>query len=113
MKATIYHNPSCSKSCHALDRLTEAGAELTVIEYLNETPTREELREVISAAGLSVREAVRTTEPQYRELGLAEADDEALLDALVAHPGLIQRPLVVTDRGTGMARTDEALERLL
>ncbi len=113
MKATIYHNPRCSKSRHALQRLQEADADITVVEYLRETPTRDELRSVIEAAGLTVADAVRTGEPEYRELGLAQADDEALLDALVAHPRLLQRPLVVTDKGAAMGRSDEALDPIL
>lgn len=113
MKATIYHNPSCSKSRHALDRLEQSGADITVVEYLTETPSRAELAAVIAAAGLAVRDAVRVNEPEHRDLGLTGADDDALLDALVAHPRLIQRPLVVTDRGSAMARSDEALDEVL
>ena len=113
MKATIYHNPSCSKSCHALDRLTAAGVDVTVVEYLTDTPDRESLAMMIRAAGLTVRQAVRTGEPAYAALGLGAADDEALLDALVAHPELIQRPLVRTDLGTVMGRDDASLDQVL
>lgn len=113
MKATIYHNPSCSKSCHALDRLTASGADVTVVEYLNDTPDRATLAIMIRTAGLTVRQAVRTGEPEYAALGLETADDDALLDAMVAHPRLIQRPLVVTDRGTVMGRDDASLNQVL
>lgn len=113
MKATIYHNPSCSKSRHALERLAAVGADVTVVEYLTDTPDRESLALMIRAAGLTARQAVRTGEPAYATLGLADADDEALLDALIAHPELIQRPLVRTDLGTAMARDDASLDRIL
>ncbi len=113
MKATIYHNPSCSKSCSALARLQEAGADITVVEYLDQTPTVDQLRVLIAEAGLSVRQVVRDQEPEYRSLGLEGADDEALLAAMVAHPRLIQRPFVATDRGTRMARDGGTLDVLL
>ncbi|MBM7365537.1 arsenate reductase (glutaredoxin) [Gordonia hydrophobica] len=113
MDATIYYNPSCSKSRAALQTLRDAGAEVNVVEYLSDTPTKDELRTLISSAGLSVRDAIRTGEPVYAEFGLDDADDDALLDAMVANPSLIQRPLVVTDGGTVMARTAESLEQIV
>lgn len=113
MDATIYHNPRCSKSRQALTRLQEAGADLTVIRYLQDTPSKEALRTLIADAGLTVRQAVRTREAEYTELGLAEADDEALLTAMAAHPNLIERPFVVTAKGTRMARPTEAVDEIL
>ncbi|ALG86187.1 arsenate reductase (glutaredoxin) [Gordonia phthalatica] len=113
MDATIYYNPSCSKSRAALQVLRDAGADVNVVEYLSDTPTKDELRTLISSAGLSVRDAIRSGEPVYAELKLDDADDEALLDAMVANPSLIQRPLVVTDGGTVMARTAESLEQIV
>lgn len=113
MDATIYYNPSCSKSRAALQTLRDAGADVNVVEYLTDTPTKDELRTLISSAGLAVRDAIRPGEPAYAELGLDTADDEALLDAMVAHPSLIQRPLVVTSGGTVMARTAESLEQII
>ena len=112
MKATIYHNPRCSKSGNALAHLQESGAQVTIVEYLHETPTVEQLRTLIADAGLSVRQVVRDTEPEYRSLGLEDADDEALLGALAAHPQLIQRPFVVSDGGTWLARDPDTLDQI-
>lgn len=113
MDATIYHNPRCSTSRKALDRLREEGFEPQVVKYLDEVPSREQLRTLISDAGLTVREAVRTREAEYSELGLADASDDALLDAMVEHPKLIQRPFVVTEKGTRMARPLESLDEII
>ena len=113
MDATIYHNPRCSTSRKALDRLREEGFEPQVVKYLDEVPSREQLRTLISDAGLTVREAVRTREAEYADLGLADASDDELLDAMAAHPKLIQRPFVVTDKGTRMARPLENLDEIL
>ncbi|TDZ80920.1 Arsenate reductase [Mycobacteroides salmoniphilum] len=111
--ATIYHNPRCTKSRQALARLEEAGADITVVKYLDDVLTKAQLKALITDAGLTVREAVRTGEAEYKELGLAEASDEALLDAMIAHPRLIQRPFVVTANGTRMARPTEAIDEIL
>ena len=113
MDATIYHNPRCSTSRKALDRLREEGFEPQVVKYLDEVPSREQLRTLISDAGLTVREAVRTREAEYKELGLADASDDELLDAMVSHPKLIQRPFVVTEKGTRMARPLESLDEII
>lgn len=113
MDATIYHNPRCSTSRKALDRLREEGIEPSVVKYLDEVPSRDQLRTLISDAGLTVREAVRTRENEYKELGLADASDDELLDAMVSHPKLIQRPFVVTEKGTRMARPLESLDDIL
>ena len=92
MDATIYHNPRCTKSRQALARLEEAGATVTVVKYLDQVPSKAELTKLIDDAGLTVRQAVRTREAEYKDLGLADASDDALLDAMVAHPKLIERP---------------------
>ncbi|BDH56061.1 arsenate reductase (glutaredoxin) [Tsukamurella sp. PLM1] len=113
MDATIYHNTRCSKSRQALARLQDAGATVTVVNYLDETPTRAQLQQLIDDAGLTVRQAVRTREAEYKELGLADATDDELLDAMVAHPKLIERPFVVTPKGTRMARPTEAIDEIL
>lgn len=113
MDATIYHNPRCTKSRQALARLEEAGVNVTVVKYLDDVPTTTQLKKLITDAGLTVREAVRTGETEYKELGLADASDDALLDAMVAHPRLIQRPFVVTAKGTRMARPTEAVDEIL
>lgn len=113
MDATIYHNPKCSKSRQALARLEESGATVTVVKYLDQVPSKAELKKLIDDAGLTVRQAVRTREAEYKELGLADATDDALLDAMIAHPRLIERPFVVTAKGTRMARPTEAVDEIL
>ncbi|CPY68719.1 Probable arsenate reductase (ArsC) [Mycobacteroides abscessus] len=89
------------------------GGNVTVVKYLDDVPTTTQLKKLIADAGLTVREAVRTGEAEYKELGLADASDDALLDAMVAHPRLIQRPFVVTAKGTRMARPTEAVDEIL
>ncbi|USX44796.1 arsenate reductase (glutaredoxin) [Dietzia kunjamensis] len=112
-RATIYHNPRCSKSRQALELLRERGVEPTVIKYLDTPPDVEQLRTLISDAGLTVREAVRVKEAEFTELGLIDASDDDLLAAMVAHPRLIERPFVVTDKGTRLARPTSAVEEIL
>ncbi|MDT5335646.1 MAG: hypothetical protein QOD90_1151 [Mycobacterium sp.] len=102
--SVIYHNPKCSTSRKTLELLRDSGYEPTVIQYLKTPPTREELVELITDAGIEVRAAVRKREALYSELGLAGASDDELLDALVQHPILIERPFVVTGKGTRLAR---------
>jgi arsenate reductase len=109
----IYHNPRCSTSRNTLEMLREAGVEPTVVEYLKTPPSRAELAEMIRAAGIGVREAVRSREPLYAELGLATASDDELLDAMAEHPILIQRPFVVTPKGTRLARPLDAVREIL
>jgi arsenate reductase len=107
MKATIYHNPRCSTSRKALELLREAGVEPEIVEYLQSPPSRTRLRQLIRDAGLGVREAMRTKEPLFKELGLGEASDAALLDAMIAHPILIERPFVATAKGVRLGRPVE------
>lgn len=111
--ATIYHNPRCSTSRKTLELLRDNGIEPTVVEYLKTPPSRAELAEMIRAAGVGVRDAVRTGEAQYAELKLADASDDQLLDAMAAHPILIQRPFVVTGNGTRLARPIDAVREIL
>lgn len=115
MHAVIYHNPRCSTSRNALAMLREAGIEPEVIEYLRDPPTRERLAALIAAAGLQVREAVRSKEPAYAAAGLDDPmlGDDALLDAMVREPVLIQRPFVETPRGVRLARPLERLREIL
>ena len=113
MDATIYHNPRCSKSRQALELLRERGVEPTIVRYLDAPPTVDELRALISDAGLTVRQAVRVKEAEFTELGLLEATDDEVLEAMTAHPRLIERPFVVTPRGTRLARPTEAVEEIL
>lgn len=111
--ATIYHNPKCSTSRKALQALRDAGVEPTIVKYLDEPYTRDRLVELITGAGLTPRQAVRKRESLYAELGLAEASDDEILDAMVAHPILVERPIVVTDKGTRIPRPFEKLDEIL
>ncbi|GAA2827716.1 arsenate reductase (glutaredoxin) [Crossiella cryophila] len=111
--ATIYHNPRCSTSRNTLALLRESGAEPTVIEYLKTPPSRAELAKLIADAGLTPAQAVRRKEKLFTELALAQADDEALLDAMTEHPILIERPFVVTAKGTRLARPIQQIEQIL
>lgn len=111
--ATIYHNPRCGTSRTTLGLLREAGVEPEVVEYLKTPPTRAELATLIADAGLTPGQAVRRKEKLFTELGLAGADDEELLDAMAEHPILIERPFVVTDKGTRLARPANAVAEIL
>ncbi|RSZ60676.1 arsenate reductase (glutaredoxin) [Massilia atriviolacea] len=113
MTITIYHNARCSNSRRALELILASGAEPHVIDYLAEPPTRAVLADLISRAGLSVRDAMRTKEKEYAGLGLADAADDALLDAMVAHPALINRPFVVTPLGVRLCRPGDLVLDIL
>src|SRR5579875_1171312 len=109
----IYHNARCSTSRKTLQLLRDNGIEPTVVAYLKTPPSRAELAEMIRDAGIEVRAAVRANEDVYRQLGLDDASDEELLDAMVAHPILIQRPFVVTAKGTRLGRPVDAVRDIL
>lgn len=109
----IYHNPKCSTSRNTLELLRDNGLEPTVIQYLKTPPSRSELVRLISDAGIDVRTAVRKREPLYAELGLEAASDDELLDAMAEHPILIERPFVVTPKGTRLARPIDAVREIL
>lgn len=109
----IYHNPRCSTSRKTLDLLRDTGIEPTIVEYLKNPPSRAELVKMIDDAGIDVRTAVRKRESLYAELGLADATDEQLLDAMAEHPILIERPFVVTLKGTRLARPVDAVREIL
>jgi arsenate reductase len=115
MDVTIYHNPACGTSRNTLALIRAAGIEPTVIEYLQKPPTRDRLAKMISDAGMTIREAIREKGTPYAELGLDNPDltDEQLLDAMIATPILINRPLVVTPLGTRLARPSEAVLDIL
>ncbi|MEH3130096.1 MAG: arsenate reductase (glutaredoxin) [Mycolicibacterium neoaurum] len=113
MTARIFHNPKCSTSRKTLDLLRENGMEPEVVLYLKTPPSRAELATMIADAGIEVRDAVRKRESLYKELNLADAGDNELLDALVKHPILIERPFVITDKGTRLARPIENIRELL
>lgn len=115
MEITIYHNPRCGTSRNTLAAIREAGHEPSVVEYLANPPTREQLARLIADAGLQPRDAVRRKEALYAELGLdrPEVDDSALLDAMAAHPILIERPFVVTPKGVRLCRPFERVREIL
>ncbi len=95
-EVTIWHNPRCSKSREALGLLQEHGVEADIVKYLEERPSAEELKAILKKLGMSARELMRTKEELYKELGLKEVDDEALLiQAMAENPKLIERPIVV------------------
>ncbi|WP_334178853.1 arsenate reductase (glutaredoxin) [Pseudoxanthomonas sp.] len=110
---TIYHNPACGTSRNTLGLIRNAGIEPHVIEYLQTPPDRATLLALIQAMAVPVRDVVRAKESIYRELGLADADDEALIDAMLAHPVLINRPIVVTAQGTKLCRPSELVLDIL
>lgn len=111
MKATIYHNPKCSTSRQVLDILREAKADVTVIEYLKTPPSKEELRRLYSQAGLTPHQGLRMREDAAA--ALADASDDAVLDAMAAHPILIERPLVETEKGVRLARPKDKVYEIL
>ncbi|KAA0178623.1 arsenate reductase (glutaredoxin) [Cupriavidus gilardii] len=112
---TIYHNPACGTSRNTLAMIRNAGIEPTVIEYLKTPPTRGELEGMIRQAGLRVREAIREKGTPYAELGLDDPSlsDDQLLDAMMAHPILINRPFVVTALGVRLCRPSEVVLDIL
>ena len=112
-EAIIYHNPKCSTSRKTLELLRDNGIEPKVVQYLKTPPSREELLTMIRDAGIEVRSAVRKRESLYAELNLADASDEELLDAMAEHPILIERPFVVTGKGTRLARPLDGVREIL
>lgn len=110
---TIWANSRCSKSRGAEQLLAERGIEATVRRYLEDPPDRAELMRVVGLLGGDPRVLVRTGEPEFTELGLAGADDDALIDALVAHPQLLERPVVIRGDRAVIARPPELLLDLL
>lgn len=115
MSVTIYHNPVCGTSRKTLEAIRATGVEPEIIEYIKTPPSRAKLQELIAKAGLTVRQAMRNKGDLYVELGLADASlsDEALLDAMMAHPILIERPLVVTEKGVRLCRPSELVQEIL
>lgn len=111
--AVIYHNPRCSTSRKTLELLRDNDLEPEIVEYLKAPPTRAQLVKMIRDAGIDVRAAVRKNEDVYRQQGLGDATDDELLDAMVANPILIQRPFVVTAKGTRLARPVDAVREIL
>ena len=114
MKATIWHNPECGKSRATLALLQERDdLDLTVVEYLKHPPSREKLAQLYRDAGMRACEGVRTFKTDAEERGLTSADDATVLDAMVAEPRLIERPLVETDKGVRLCRPPEKVEEIL
>ena len=115
MKAVIYHNPMCGTSRKTLEILRDSGADVSVHEYLRNPPSRAELVRLYERAGLSPREGLRAKEPLAEELGLTRPDitDDEVLDAMVEHPILINRPLVETDKGVRLCRPQELVREIL
>ncbi|CAG2127104.1 arsenate reductase (glutaredoxin) [Cupriavidus plantarum] len=115
MTVTIYHNPDCGTSRNTLAMIRNAGIEPTIVAYLTTPPDPHTLRTMIRDAGLTVREAIREKGTPYAELGLDDPSltDAQLLDAMLAHPILINRPFVVTERGTRLCRPSEAVLDIL
>ena len=115
MKATIYHNPACGTCRKTLDIMRASGLDPVVIEYLKTPPSRDELQRLYSRAGISPREGLRAKEPLAAELGLTGADvsDGRILDAMVEHPVLINRPLVETDKGVRLCRPQDEVRAII
>jgi arsenate reductase len=115
MDVTIYHNPACGTSRNTLEMIRNAGIEPTVIEYLENPPSREQLVKMIADAGLTVRQAIREKGTPYADLGLDNPDltEDQLLDAMLKNPILINRPFVVTPLGTRLSRPSQAVLDIL
>jgi arsenate reductase len=115
MSVTIYHNPQCGTSRNTLAMIRNAGIEPEIVEYLKNPPDRDTLKDLIERAGLTVRATLREKGTPYAELGLAEASlsDEQLLDAMLAHPILINRPIVVSPLGVRLCRPSEVVLDIL
>ena len=115
MSVTIYHNPACGTSRNTLAMIRQSGEEPEVIEYLKNPPDRARLIELIAAIGIPVRALLREKGTPYAELGLADPkwSDDELIDFMLAHPILINRPIVVTPKGVKLCRPSEAVLELL
>jgi arsenate reductase len=115
MSVTIYHNPACGTSRNTLAMIRQSGEEPEVIEYLTDPPDRARLIALIKAMGISVRALLREKGAPYAELGLADPkwSDDELIDFMLAHPILINRPIVVTAKGTRLCRPSEKVLDLL
>ena len=115
MKATIYHNPKCGTSNNVLGILRDEGIEPEVIEYLKTPPSREKLKELIGRMGVSPRDVLRQKGTPYDELALGNPSltDDQLIDAMMEHPILINRPIVVTSKGVKLCRPSETVREIL
>ena len=114
-KATIFHNPNCGTSRKTLEILRDAGRDVWIRQYLQNPPTRAELKAIYDRAGITPLEGLRAKEPLAAELGLLDegVGDDAILDAMIAHPILIQRPLVETEKGVRLCRPQDKVREIL
>ncbi len=111
---TIWHNPRCSKSRQTLGILEEKGAQTDVVKYLEDTPSVEEIKEVLKKLNISARELMRTKEDEYKALGLKdEMDEQKLIEAMASHPKLIERPVVIRGDKAVLGRPPEKVLELL
>ena len=113
MRATIWHNPACGTSRKTLAILRERGVEVEVVEYLKHPPSREKLAQLYRDAGMPACEGVRTFKTDAEARGLTHADNATVLDAMMAEPRLIERPLVETAKGVRLCRPPEKVEEIL
>lgn len=115
MPVTIYHNPKCSTSRQVLEMIEAAGHKAEIVEYLKTGWTKKQLKELFAAAGLTPRQALRTKAPEAENLGLLnpKVTDAKILDAMVEHPVLVERPFVVTPKGAILARPKERVRTLV
>ena len=115
MKAKIYHNPMCGTSRKTLEILRDSGCDVSIQEYLEKPPSRDELKRLYQRAGISPREGLRAKEPLADELGLKRPGitDDEVLDAMIGHPILIERPIVETEKGVRLCRPKEKVREIL
>ena len=115
MKATIFHNPQCGTSRKTLEILRDEGCDVWIHEYLKQPPSRGDLVRLYDRAGIRPRDGLRSKEPLAQDLGLTRADvtDDEVLDAMVAHPILIERPIVETPKGVRLCRPQDKVREIL
>lgn len=114
-QVTIYHNPRCSKSRQTLELLQAQGVEPEIREYLKDIPTKDELQTVLSALNMSARDLLRNKEDEFKALGLNNSDlsEDAILEAMIAHPKLIERPIVIKNGQARIGRPPESVLEIL
>jgi arsenate reductase len=114
-KATIFHNPMCGTSRKTLEILRDSGRDVWIREYLKNPPTRAEIKALYDRAGISPRDGLRAKEPIAADLGLLElgVDSDTILDAMIEHPILIERPLVETEKGVRLCRPQDKVHEIL
>lgn len=113
MKATIWHNPNCGTSRKTLAALEEAGADVTVVEYIKNPPSAAKLAQLYRDAGITPQQGLRLKGTDAEERGLPQADDATVLAAMEAEPKLIERPLVETDKGVRLCRPQDKVQEIL